>query len=81
MTSSRDWSAQKRCNFGVVDGQALSLGGEPPVDVLVDLRGVVGVKAFADVTHGVPQDVPANDRLVFLFPSVVLLLLFIIYYH
>lgn len=39
------------------------------MDVLVDLRGVVSVEAFADVTHGVPQDVSANDRLVFPLPS------------
>lgn len=41
------------------------------MDVLVDLRGVVSVEAFADVTHRVPQDVSANDRLVFLLPSAI----------
>lgn len=41
------------------------------MDVLVDLRGVVSVEAFADVTHGVPQDVSANDRLVFSLPSAI----------
>lgn len=39
------------------------------MDVLVDLRGVVSVEAFADVTHSVSQDVSANDRLVFSLPS------------